>query len=85
MKVTLESLEGRVMAQRKVLGRLVAMLGADGREAMLDFLREQSVVQDHQEDPGVVPGEGMSIEGAVAHEMSLILDAAERGMRESPR
>lgn len=85
MKVSIESLEGRVMAQRKVLGRLIAMLDRSTREEMLDFLRAQSVMQDHEEDPGVIPGAGLSIEGALANEMNLILDATERGIQDDPR
>ncbi|SHF22331.1 hypothetical protein SAMN05444339_104154 [Loktanella atrilutea] len=75
MKVTPESLEGRLMAQRQVLARLVQ--AAD--PAVRQWLRDKSEVQVPEEDPGVGDASGaFAIEASLADEMRLILEAAER-------
>lgn len=77
--MTPETLEGHLIAQRKLLAMIIAELAEQGGETRIwDFLEERSVMQDHQEDPGAVPTEALAIEAAVAEEMSLIADAARR-------
>ncbi|RVV97514.1 hypothetical protein EKE94_13305 [Mesobaculum littorinae] len=72
------SLEGRLLAQRKVLIRLVAALpDGSARDDVIAFLHDRSQVQDHEEDPGVVPGDAMSIEGALSDELRLILEGVD--------
>ncbi|WP_096785980.1 hypothetical protein [Rhodobacter sp. CZR27] len=70
-----ETLEGRLIAQRKVIARLVALAGD---EALRAWLEERSVMQDQQEDPGAVPSPGVGIEVAIAEEIRHIRDEAER-------
>lgn len=77
MTVTLETLEGRILAQRKVLARLVAALEGRPGEELREYLRDRSHMIGDEEDPGAVPGEGLSIEGALADEMHHISEAAE--------
>ncbi|MGR3464112.1 hypothetical protein [Limimaricola sp.] len=77
MSVTLETLEGRLLAQRKVLARLVAALDGPAGDELRDYVRERSHMIADEEDPGAVPGEGLSIEGALADEMHHISEAAE--------
>lgn len=72
--MTPETIEGRLIAQRKILARLIALLpeGA-GRDALFDHLALREVMADGQEDPGAVPAPGVAIELAVADENRLIL------------
>ncbi len=77
MSITLETLEGRLLAQRKVIARLVAGLDRKAGDALLEYLRDNSQIASAEEDPGSVPGEGLSIEGALADEMRLMAEAAE--------
>ncbi|ABN76446.1 hypothetical protein RSWS8N_03610 [Cereibacter sphaeroides WS8N] len=73
--LTSDTIEGRLIAQRKVLARLVALAGSD---ALRDWLDERSTMQDHQEDPGAVPAPGIAIEVALAEEIRCIRDEADR-------
>ncbi len=76
---TLQGLEGRLMAQRKVLALIVAELAAGGgAERIWSFLDERSQFQDGEEDPGAVSSPELAIEGAVADELRLIAEAARR-------
>ncbi|WP_037281835.1 hypothetical protein, partial [Rubellimicrobium mesophilum] len=63
-----EILEGRLIAQRKVLAEILVRLGRQD-PTLLDALEERSVFRDHEEDPGVVePSPEFAIEAAVADE-----------------
>lgn len=62
------SLEGRLLAHRKLLAFLVARLPPSDQRAVLDWLEERSVYQDGQEDPGAVPGSELALEYALADE-----------------
>lgn len=73
---TLETLEGRLTAQRALLARLVA-LSAD-RDSLMALLEDRSVMRDGQEDPGAVPSDALRIEGALADEYRLLADAVRR-------
>jgi hypothetical protein len=78
----LEALEGRLMAQRKLIALLVAELDRDGRaDRLWAFLDERSQFQDGEEDPGVVPSGALATEGAVSDEVRLIAEAARRYAR----
>ena len=71
---TIGSLEGRLMAHRKVMAMLLEHCGdANGLREALEARLE---VQDHEEDPGVVTSEAFAIEAAIADELRLIMDAA---------
>ena len=73
--MTPEMVEGRLIAQRKVIARLVALLGDADLRVWLDA---RSTMQDHQEDPGAVPAPGVGIEVALADEIRRIRDEAAR-------
>jgi hypothetical protein len=85
VKASLEALEGRLVAQRELLGRLVAEVVRRGRgDALLDFLRERRILRDGQEDPGAVPTAALDFELAMADEYALLAEAARRAAAEAP-
>ncbi|MCB5200401.1 hypothetical protein LGQ03_14225 [Loktanella sp. TSTF-M6] len=70
-----ESIEGRLIAQRQILARLIHAHG----DAMRGFLRDRSTVSIPEEDPSADgPDPAFAIEAALADEMRLILSAVER-------
>lgn len=70
------SLEGQLLAHRRLLARIViAFCGRDDGAALRDFLEERQVLRDGQEDPGAVPVEALSVEFAVAEEFRALSDA----------
>lgn len=75
-----ESLEGRILAHRQILGAIVADLAASGGGTgrVADLLRSRENFQDGHEDPGAVPDPGLAIEAALSDEMRLVSDEAER-------
>lgn len=72
----LDILEGRLMAQRALLARLV-VLSAD-RDSLLTLLDDSSLMQDGQEDPGAVPAKEARVAGARAEECRLLAEAVRR-------
>lgn len=80
--VSAESLEGRIIAHRKLLALLVAHLPQGAQAAAVrTFLDERSAVQDGQEDPGAAPTLENALLLAQADELRLI---AERAAEEMP-
>jgi hypothetical protein len=73
IETSVQTLEGRLIAQRKVLARLVASTPDAWRA-----LEEPAPFQDHEEDPGVVPSSAYAIEAAAAEELRLIAEDARR-------
>lgn len=73
-----EELEARVNAHRELLiDCLTALLGGQrARTALLERIRQDAVDMGHEEDPGAVPSEGLSIQKGMAREIRSILDAA---------
>lgn len=76
--LTPEELEGRLNAHRELMITwLAAMMGGEETtKALLGRLSEDATFKDHEEDPGIVPGEGLAIESAAARETHSILEAA---------
>ncbi|WP_347267782.1 hypothetical protein [Paracoccus sp. (in: a-proteobacteria)] len=76
------ALEGRVIAHRRVLMRLLALAPPAAQAGMLDWLEERQLMHDGQEDPGAVPAEGAALELALADELRLLhADLAARQRR----
>jgi hypothetical protein len=73
IETSVQTLEGRLIAQRKVLARLVASAPRAWRA-----LEQSAPFQDHEEDPGVIPSSAYAIEAAVAEELRLIAEDARR-------
>ena len=71
------ALEGRVLAHRRLLSRLIALLGGDDRRMLLDWLEGREVMFDGQEDPGAVPTEGLALSMGMADEFRFIAEMAE--------
>jgi len=79
--VTPETLEARLIAQRKLLARIVAVL----QEPSLDsFLADRNHLELGAEDPGAVPDEALAFAGAVADELREIEKLAERLRGQAP-
>lgn len=79
MTATLDGLEGRLMAQRQILARLIQAQG----DTLTEWLRDKSVVEIPEEDPGVGDASSaFAIEANLAEEMRQILDIVERLNRE---
>jgi hypothetical protein len=65
-----EALDGRLLAQRKVLARLLMRLGDAELRAILE---ERAQISAHEEDPGSDPDPAYALESALAEEMQAIL------------
>lgn len=83
--LTMETLEGRLIAQRKILALLLARLPADEAASVWEYLDERSTMQDAQEDPGAVPDAGVALQVAIAEEVRLIAEEARRHAGRDPR
>ena len=75
-----ETTEGRILAHRKILARILQALatGKAGPE-LLDDLKDRRQLELHEEDPGAVPDPALAIEGAIADEMRQVLDLVRAG------
>jgi hypothetical protein len=79
-----ETLEGRIVAQRKLLGMILAEMSRAGQaERLWEFLREQQVLHDNQEDPGAVPTAALGFELAEADEFRLLAETARRYVQDA--
>jgi hypothetical protein len=79
IEVSTDTFEGRLVAQRKLLGVLVAEFSRQsGNDRLWQFLRERQTPRDNQEDPGAVPSEGLEFALSMADEFRLIEEVAHR-------
>ncbi|WP_354004059.1 hypothetical protein [Pseudotabrizicola algicola] len=77
--LTVEAIEGKLLAQRKVLALILSrLLGSDAGRDLRAALDSLSVMQDHQEDPGVLLDGPEVIQSALAVEVREIVLAATR-------
>jgi hypothetical protein len=80
MTDTPETTEGRILAHRKILARILqALVAGKAGPELLDELKDRRQLELHQEDPGAVPDPALAIEGAIADEMRQVLDLARSG------
>lgn len=70
----LDQIEGRLLAQRRLLAQILMTMTEAQRRQMLDWLDARSVMRDGQEDPGVVPADGMAEAMALAEEYRAIAE-----------
>ncbi|PTE21932.1 hypothetical protein C5F48_09730 [Cereibacter changlensis JA139] len=84
-EITMETLEGRLIAQRKLIALLLARLPEAERPALWEYLAERSTMQDAQEDPGAVPTAGVGLQVAIAEEFRLIAEEAQRHAGRNPQ
>ncbi|MDK1492767.1 hypothetical protein QN219_22330 [Sinorhizobium sp. 7-81] len=81
----MENIEFRLAAYREILVAVLSAL-AKNDDAWLvinRILEEELIVQDHEEDPGIVPSEAFARQNAVTAEISSILqDASARAAAE---
>lgn len=69
-------LEGRLLAHRRLLARLMALLPQDQRRGLLDWMDGREVMFDGQEDPGAVPAEGLALSLGMSDEFRIIAEMA---------
>lgn len=75
--MTAPELEARLNAHREVLITLMAAMMAEGRYGrVFDDLRQEAIVRDGEEDPGIVPSTAFAVETHTADEIARLLDAA---------
>lgn len=73
-------LEGRLIAHRKLLARLLAASPEAVRAEIGAWLSGRETLSDGQEDPGAVPGDGLALELALSdelHEIAAIADLSQ--------
>lgn len=71
-QTTPTALEGRILAHRRILARLIAALPQDERASMMQWMEQREVMRDGQEDPGAVQTEGNALELAMADEFNRV-------------
>ncbi len=75
MSVSVEALEGRLLAQRKILARILMQLG----DTRLDeFLSARDHFDGGDEDPGSEPDPSYAVEAALAEELRSLAEEVER-------
>lgn len=77
LSARLDALEGRLIAHRRMLTRLMELSPDTARDAMQEWLSEREIMPDGQEDPGALADEGAALELALADEMRLVLAVLE--------
>lgn len=70
---TIEELEARLTAQRRILMWLVQELSAEQASRLMAELWEPFPPQDGQEDPGAVPVGAFAVEAGYGAEIRMIL------------
>lgn len=73
----IDALEGRLFAHRRMLAQLLDLSPETLRAAMLDWLAAREIMPDGEEDPGVMPDEGVALELALSDEMRRVHAALE--------
>lgn len=74
MERRIAALEGRLLAHRQLLARLLA--ASPGRAGAEAWLEGRAVLPDGQEDPGAVPAEGLALELALSDELRKLGELA---------
>ncbi|WP_153020098.1 hypothetical protein [Paramesorhizobium deserti] len=84
-EITHEEIEGRLIAQREVLGFMLAILARreGAGDALWNELEERATFQNQQEDPGVLPTRAFAAEAAMMREFRLIVDEARARFNEA--
>lgn len=78
-----QQLEGRLNAQREALAVILAWAMRQPDSDITTYLEAGLAVQDHEEDPGVLPDAAFATEAAKASEMQLLLERA-KAIRNAP-
>ncbi|MCZ4094581.1 hypothetical protein [Sinorhizobium psoraleae] len=81
----MENIEFRLAAHREILVAVLSALAKNDNAWLVinRILEEELIVQDHEEDPGIVPSEAFARQNAVTAEISSILqDASARAAAE---
>jgi len=75
----METFELQLMAHRKILTAVLTIAAGDKDywHKLLEHLRDDLVVQGHEEDPGVEPGMAFASQHALSEELMTIVSRAE--------
>lgn len=68
----LVELEASVIAHRRLLAKLVDLLGPPERDVMLQWIDDRQILHDGQEDPGAIPSEAAVLPLSIAAEFQEI-------------
>ncbi|MDX3926818.1 MAG: hypothetical protein QHC90_13570 [Shinella sp.] len=71
-------IEGRLNAHRRLMVSLFSVIAGipAAREALSAMIRENEIVSDHEEDPGIEPDEAFAAQQVADDEIRAILSAA---------
>ncbi|NRP21598.1 hypothetical protein LPJGGPFB_04857 [Ensifer adhaerens] len=74
----MERMEFQISAHRELLIAILCILRRTRPQDWDDLvsgMEDDLVVQDHEEDPGVVPSSAFAVQNALSHELAAILTA----------
>ncbi|AJE49041.1 hypothetical protein [Celeribacter indicus] len=69
-------LEGRIIAHRRLLVRLMGAMDPGAREEHLRWIADREILHDGQEDPGAVPTGTEALSLSIAEEFKEIAELA---------
>lgn len=72
------TLEARLIAHRKLLARLVDLLGAEDRKALLAWIEDREILRDGQEDPAALTTDAAILPLGIAEEFQEIRALADQ-------
>ena len=74
----LTTIEARLIAHRKLLARLVDLLGPAEKDALTAWIEDREILRDGQEDPAALPSEVTALPLGIAEEFREIRALVDR-------
>lgn len=72
LKTRFVELEARTIAHRRLLAKLVDLLGPTERDVLLQWIDDRQILHDGQEDPSAIPSEAAVLPLSIATEFQEI-------------
>lgn len=85
MDTRLTQIEGRMIAHRRLLARLVRQLSPDLQAELLGWIEDREILHDGQEDPASLPTELSILPLSIAEEFQEIRKLVTTGPARSDR
>ncbi|GGG60245.1 hypothetical protein GCM10011415_02690 [Salipiger pallidus] len=83
IETRLTTIEARLIAHRKLLARLVELLGPEEKGSLTAWIKDREILRDGQEDPAALPTEVAVLPLGIAEEFQEIRALIDRrGPRE---